>query len=225
MTKIYKNSFWYDGEIVEWGSPRNDVLINGTEEMGRKVKNMFRIPENKKIILYAPTFRQDHSLEAYALNKDIVINACNRRFFGEHVLLIRLHPNIAHKSRSFEYDGISVFDASSYPDMQELLAATDVLISDYSSLMFDFALTGKVCFQFAMDIQSYKDDRDFYFDLTNLPFSLAKDNEELSSKILNIDLNEYENKLNEFFENVGMVRDALASKKCSDWIINATKRH
>ena len=70
--------------------------------------------------------------------------------------LIRLHPNVMSKAKDLDIDGINTFDATRYDDMQELLAAADAVISDYSSLMFDYGLTKRPCFQFATDIAAYE---------------------------------------------------------------------
>ena len=93
-------------------------------------------------------------------------------------MLIRLHPNVASLAEEF-IQRSKVVDVTDYTDPQELLAASDVLVTDYSSIMFDFMLTGRPCFQYASDIAAYRNDRDFYFALDQLPFPLAEDNDHL----------------------------------------------
>ncbi len=220
MTSIYKNSFWYSGEIVEWGSPRNDILMNADGLASLNVKKHFGIEENAKIILYAPTFRKDLSLDAYSINAEQLITSCEEKFASPFVLLVRLHPNVAGRSSELNFNGSKIYDASQYHDMQELLSAADVLISDYSSLMFDFALTGKPCFQFATDIDDYKSDRNFYFALDSLPFLLATNNEELKCNIESFDHISYKDKINSFFTDVGMIFEGKSSAKCVNWILN-----
>jgi len=215
MTKIYKQSFWYDGEVWEIGSPRNDIIINQRDgALCKKVHEAFSLPKDKKIILYAPTFRADCSLDCYRLDYAALRDACERKFGGEFVTLVRLHPKIAQKcSEVCEYTD-TVLNASPYPDMQELLVAADIVVTDYSSLMFDFSLSLKPCFQFATDIEDYKRDRNFYFPIESLPFPLATSNEELKENIQNFNLEEFQNGVNAFFDKVGMVREGRSAEKC-----------
>lgn len=221
MTNIYEKSFWYDGKIVEWGAPRNDIFIqqSGLEESKKEICAFYNMPKNYKIVLYAPTFRADGSLEPYQIDLERVKASCENRFGGEFIVLVRLHPNIAKKSTELAFDWNKHLDASGYPDMQVLLAASDVVISDYSSLMFDFALSGKPCFQFATDIEAYKNDRNFYFQLDSLPFSVSENNDELVKEIQSFDEEKYQQKLNRFFETVGMNQTGGASKKCAELIV------
>jgi CDP-glycerol glycerophosphotransferase len=109
-------------------------------------------------------------------------------------------------------------DVSKFHDMQVLLSASDVVISDYSSLMFDFAISKKPCFQFATDIEAYKQDRNFYFSLDKLPFSVAKNNDELVKDISEFNQENYQNALDAFFNEVGMILDGKASEKCASII-------
>lgn len=220
MTEIYRKAFWYDGEILELGAPRNDVIINKGSECREKVYNALGISPNRKTVMYAPTFRVDYSIDAYKIEYERLIAACEKRFGGEFVALVRLHPNVSDKaSELLEYNN-KILNASLYPDMQELLSACDIVISDYSSLMFDFALSGKPCFQFATDIGAYKSDRNFYFELDRLPFSLATDNDELEQNVLNFDSDSYGKSLGSFYSDCGMICDGKASERCADLMIS-----
>ena len=221
MDGIYKNSFWYNGKIERWGSPRNDVILN-PKNVKEKVYNYLNLNKEAKTVLYAPTFRVDGSLKAYSINYDKLLEALKKRFNCDFVVLVRLHPNVAEKCKDLVFND-KIISASSYPDMQELLSTVDVVISDYSSLMFDYALTGKPCFQFATDIEEYVKDRSFYFDLTALPFSLSKNNEELEYNLLNFNEGEYAKSLNDFYDKVGMVKSGDASIKTAQFINNLLK--
>lgn len=220
MTNIYKKSFWYDGEVVQAGAPRNDIIINGCTEIVRDVKSAFSVPDRKKIVLYAPTFRANGGLEAYGIDYSRLKQSCEQRFGGEFVVIVRLHPNILNKSQELNFDGENIINGSYYSDMQELLVASDVVISDYSSLMFDFALSSKPCFQFATDIEDYKSDRNFYFKMDSLPFSIATNNDELESVISCFDHSLYSEKLEAFWRSVGMNREGNASRLCTKLIID-----
>lgn len=222
MSEIYRNAFWYNGKILKIGAPRNDIFINGDAATRDKVFTYYNINQNKKIVLYAPTFRADWSTDAYSIDYQRLLSACKTRFGCDFVVLTRFHPNIAALSQNFEWSD-NIINASYYSDMQELMVASDIIITDYSSVMFDFALTYKPCFQFATDIDAYKDDRNFYFELDHLPFTVSKNNDELERDVLNFDDEQYKKDLDEFYSKVGMIRDGLASKKCAELIINKCK--
>lgn len=219
MTQIYQNAFWYDGKVVEWGSPRNDVIIKGEPSLLLKVRRFYGVEDDKKIVLYAPTFRASGSIEAYDIDYHRLRVCCKQRFGGDFVVLVRLHPNIVQKCKDLTFKEGEIINATYYPDMQELLAASDICISDYSSLMFDFALSKKPCFQFATDIEDYKLDRNFYFEIDSLPFPLSKSNDELEQSILAFDKQEYEEKLGRFYKKVGMIMDGNGAKRCVDYIL------
>lgn len=223
MTGLYKRSFWYDGEVAELGTPRNDIFFGGAE-LSKKVHAALGLPESRRLLLYAPTFRADHSLDCYALDPEKVRQACQSRFGGEWSVLIRLHPNIASKSAGlYPYDGETILDATAYPDMQELLAGVDLLITDYSSSMFDYALTGKPCIQFALDVESYAKERNFYFPLDELPFPMARSNEELETIIRNYDQNQWSDRWEQFKRNNGFCEDGKAARRCAELILQHTK--
>ena len=221
MTGVYQNSFWYGGKIAEFGAPRNDeILCTESQKKNRaKIQNYYHLPREAKILLYAPTFRADKSLEPYKIDFKRVMGACKEKFASDFVVLVRLHPNICERSSELDFSwGALIVDVSKFPDMQVLLSASDVVISDYSSLMFDFAISKKPCFQFATDIEEYKKDRNFYFPLDNLPFSVAKNNEELLRDISEFNQERYQKALDEFFSRVGMILDGKASEKCAEII-------
>ena len=219
MTQIYRNSFWYEGEIAEFGAPRNDALLAADTHCAQKVRHELGLPENCRTVLYAPTFRADLSLNAYCLDYQRLRQACQQRFGGTWIVLIRLHPNIMQQACQLDFDGQTIFDATAYQDMQELLSTVDMVISDYSSLMFDFALSRRPCFQFAADIEAYKNDRNFYIPLDSLPFPLAVDNAEMEQRILHFENKAYQEKLDAFFAHYGIIQDGQAAVRCVDWLL------
>lgn len=224
MEGVFRRSFWYPDhvEILSCGTPRNDIFFRDSGEIPGKVRSALGLEPSRNLVLYAPTFRADHTTSAYALNPEQVKAACERRFGGEWSVLIRLHPNIASKSEGlFAYDGKNVVDATAYPDMQELLAGVDLLITDYSSSMFDFALSGKPCVQLAVDIEAYKKDRDFYFPLEELPFPLARSSEELEQILLHYDAARWQECWKAFAsrEDVMLREDGEAARRCARWIL------
>lgn len=212
-TDIFKRAFWYEGEIFKGGTPRSDVLFGDNKHLINKVKSDLNIDKNKKIVLYAPTFRKGDSLDVYNVDYKKVQETLKNKFGGEWVFLIRLHPHLVSRSNELIY-GDNVIDATSYDDIQELLSAADVLISDYSSLIFDFALSKKPCFLYVPDLEDYtKNDRRLYFDIKELPFICTLSNEELIRSISNFKDKEYKNNLSEFNLKIGSFEKGNSCKR------------
>lgn len=215
MTGVFQNSFWYNGPVLEWGEPRNDFFFadqTDLQPLRRKVYEFFNLSFDTKLVIYAPTFRADGSMDAYSVDYPRLIAACEKRFGGNFVVLVRLHPNIAKQSEALGLDGTTVLNASHYIDAQELLAVADVVITDYSSIVVDFALSGKPGFLFATDFEEYKKDRDVYIALEDLPFSLSTNNDELERLVLSFDEQAYANRLEAFWNRVGMRREGRAGE-------------
>ena len=124
---------------------------------------------------------------------------------------MRSHPHLAKDIFAKANRHNRVIDVSSYVDMQELLAASDVLITDYSSSMWDFSFTGRPCFIYANDLSSYKMERNFHTPIDEWPFPLAERNEELKSNILNFDQHDYECKVRQHHEELGSYENGNAS--------------
>lgn len=224
MTDLYHRDFWYDGEVAEFGSPRNDVFFRRNPDLQRTVRARLGLPEDRKLLLYAPTFRADGGTAAYALDAEAARKACEARFGGSWSALIRLHPVAAGLSAGlFAYDGDRILDATGYPDMQELLVAADLLVTDYSSSMFDYALSGKPCIQFAADMEAYQNDRNFYFSPDRLPFPLARSNAELCRILESYDGAAYKARWEAFALETGFREDGHASERCAQWIIDRMK--
>lgn len=210
-TEIFKNSFWYKGDILECGTPRNDILVNCDLEVGR-IKNKLNIKE-KKVLLYAPTFRKDGNLDVYDIDYKRVLKSLEDKYGEEWIILVKLHPHLINKSNEIEYNE-KIVNATSYDDIQELLAVSDILISDYSSLIFDYLVVGKPCFLYVPDIKDYiSKDRDLYFDIEKLPFINVKSNDELIEKIINFDEVNYKKNIKDFSNYIGSYEKGNASEK------------
>ncbi|MFD0685550.1 bifunctional glycosyltransferase/CDP-glycerol:glycerophosphate glycerophosphotransferase [Actinomadura fibrosa] len=163
---LFRRAFGYEGEILESGYPRNDVLNSPhRDEIAAAVRRRLGIPKGKKVVLYAPTWRDDFHLaigkRAFRLEFDV------ERFRAElgrdHVLLLRTHYLVT--DRPAWRPGDCVMDVSVYPDISELYLISDMLVTDYSSAMFDFAVTGRPMLFYTYDLERYRDHvRGFYFD-------------------------------------------------------------
>ena len=160
-SKIYRSAFLYTGEILECGYPRNDIFFKPSLEIRQKVYDYFNIPPDYKIVLWAPTYRNGRELDKYRLDLEKLLVNLNKKFSSNWMVLVRLHPTMEHKSKEMKYSR-HIINASSYGDIQELLVASDVLISDYSSVISEFALTGKPIFLYSTDIKEYGIERFLY---------------------------------------------------------------
>ena len=218
-TEIYKRAFEFDGRIVQCGSPRNDVFFRDSSEAVSKVLTHFGI-QGKKTVLYAPTYRNHFTTSQFDLDYDRLIRTLEERFGGEWVILIRMHPqNMLEAAKFVEYND-RIINATDYPDMQELLVACDILISDYSSCMFDFVTDGKTCLIYASDIEAYRQERDYYFSLEELPFPVASDNDQMELNIRSFDEEKYASDLKSLFDRVGLSESGHASDIIAKQIID-----
>lgn len=225
-TNLYQRAFWYSGEILKCGYPRQDILFNNDLCLWKQIKKKLEIAEETKILLYAPTFRkgfQDSSInnDVYSLAWNRVLDSMKNRFGGSWIGLIRLHPNIA--SLSFQLNlPESVIDVSNYDDMQELMLVSDCMITDYSSSIMEFGLQGRPGFLFAVDMENYIKDRNTYFDLNQLPFPLGTDNDSLIMNITKFDAEKYEADLKSFYKNCGVYEGGKASTTVAKVVLNKT---
>ena len=218
LTDIYRRAFWYGGQVLEAGFPRNDILAQPHPELGEKVRRALSLPQGKRLALYAPTFRKDKGLSAYDMDSPRCAGALEKRFGGEWLLLAKLHPNIAEKAGEMDLDPRYIVNASDYPDIQELYLACDVLLTDYSSVMFDYLVTGKPCFLYVNDLAAYKNDRNFYYDIDRLPFPRAEDNPQLEAAILGYDPQAQKQREEAFCREFGLTESGTAAAQAADWL-------
>ena len=221
QTSLLKEKFWYNGEILERGIPRNDVFFNKARhpEMKERICHKYGISPDSRIVLYAPTFRRDKSIEPYRIDWSRVVPELRKIYDTDKIsILLRLHPNLIGKAdASSLINDESVIDVTRYHDMQELLCVSDLLITDYSSSMFDITMLKKPCMLYATDIEKYN--RGYYFDFAELPFPLARNEEELIGNIRTFDSAAYDESVESFFEkHIGLCEDGNASKAIAGWL-------
>lgn len=212
-----KGSFNFKGKILNIGMPRNDMLFKSDSAEKAEIRKKLDIPEDKHIVLYAPTYRQFIKYTDYKLNEKLLKASLKKRFGGDWIILYRLHPMVKGNFDNPKHD---VMNVSSYNDMQELLYIADVLITDYSSSMWDFSHTRKPCFLFATDLKSYKSERDFYTDIHTWPFILAENNKELSQKIINYDNEKYIADVENYLKDCGNYENGSACRKVAKLMIS-----
>ena len=166
-TQTFRSAFQYNGPVLELGYPRNDVFyMPNLDEKRENIRRKLNISEDKKVILYAPTFRDNQKKgKRFTMKNKINFRIFERRLGEDYVLLIREHVVVASKLIIPEEFRHNIINVSKYPDIQELMIASDMLVTDYSSVMFDYANTNKPMYFYCYDLDEYDDMRGFYFDL------------------------------------------------------------
>lgn len=216
--KIFRRALWFNNEIKEFGHPRNDIFFKDSINIKQKVRDFYNIPEDKKILLYVPSFRDSGNIDCYDLEYEKVLKAMEDRFGGDWICLARLHPRTKKYDKELIMESDKLIDACFYPDIQELLVSSDVAITDYSSCIFDFMLSRKPAFVFATDIKDFNNDRGFYYPLEATPFPIAVNNKELVENVLKFDDEKYQKDITNFLEDKGCMEDGHASERVVDLI-------
>ena len=206
------------------GMPRNDLFFHAdkVEQASEAVRKCYGISKEIGIVLYAPTFR-DNGMK---LDLDVaeLLASLEKRFHKKFILFVRSHPHVAQDIFQGAPQGKSAVDVSGYADMQELLAAADVLITDYSSSIWDFSFTGRPCFIYANDLSSYKKERNFYTPIEEWPFPLAENNNELQRNILRFDETDYRQKVEAHQEALGSYENGHAAECLCELIESLCKK-
>ncbi len=220
-TPIMRHAFRCETEVLESGYPRNDVFhAPDRAATAARVRETLGIPAGKKVVLYAPTWRDDQRYggKRFKLDLQVDLDAAHRALGDDQVFLFRKHPKVLD-SIPGAGQGF-VWDVSDYPDIAELYLIADVLITDYSSAFFDFAHSGKPMLFFTYDLEHYRDTlRGFYFDFTTrAPGPLIKTSQDLIAALANLgDVTaEYEDRYAEFVRDFCEPADGLATRRVVD---------
>ena len=219
-TERFQSCFRFEKEkILEYGYPANDPMYApDREEQAAKIKEKLGIPKDKKVILYAPTWRDDQFYEAgqYGFELDLDVNRLQEEFGDEYVLLLRLHYFIVDQLDLSKYGDFTV-DGSSYDDITDLYLISDMLITDYSSVFFDYANLKRPVLYYTYDLDKYRDVlRGFYLDMEkDLPGPLLLTNDEVVDAIKNIDKikEQYKDRYEEFYNRFCCVDDGHAAQR------------
>lgn len=213
--------------IIEKGYPRNDFLYNYTsEDIGRIKKNLNIEKINKKIILYAPTWR-DNQHEAgvgYTYKTEVDFDLLQKELGQDYIILFRAHYFVANSFDFEKYKGF-IYNVSDIDDINELYVISDMLITDYSSVFFDYANLKRPVIFYMYDLDMYENDmRGFYIDLKELPGEIIKTEEELIKEIKNLESNfKYDDRYKKFNNKYNYLDDGQASQRVVDFIINKEK--
>lgn len=205
-SEIFQRAFKFDKEMLEVGYPRNDILYTQNNAgCINTIKDKLRIPKGKKVILYAPTWRDDEYYEPgkYKFQLQLDLKRLREELGKEYVIALRMHYFIADVL-DIEGNEDFVFNFSTYDDIAELYLIADLLITDYSSVFFDYANLKRPILFFTYDLEKYRDTlRGFYIDMEKeLPGPLLTNTEEIISSIVEIEqvTKDYHNRYDTFYK-------------------------
>lgn len=223
-TQCFRSAFRFSGRILEEGYPRNDVFSwPDASERARATRQRLDLDgDPRAIILYAPTFRDDNRPGAnWGHDLALDIDRLATELAEDHVLIVRLHPLVRESLRAaIARHPQFVIDGSPYDDIQELMLVSDVLITDYSSVFFDWTVLQRPVLFFTYDLDHYRDElRGFYLDLeSQAPGPMVRDNDELIAALKDIDgvRARYAERLHEFRDTYAPRDDGGASDRVLD---------
>lgn len=213
--------------IIEKGYPRNDFLFNYSDKDVSLIRRKLGIKNNKKIILYAPTFRDDQhsSYNGYTYELGINFDDMKKRLSKEYIILFRAHYFISNNIDLSKYDGF-IYDVSKWDDINDLYIISDMIITDYSSVFFDFANLKRPMLFYMYDREKYQESiRDFYISLDELPGPITENEEDLLNEIDNIKdyWKKYEKKYLAFNKKYNYLDGKNCSRKVLDVVIDEEK--
>lgn len=228
-TEIFKKAFAFADEnpnfqeIWTYGYPRNDVLTNNNnEEDIKKLKEELGIPQDKKVLLYAPTWRDNefHGQSIYKFVTALDFDLLKENLADDYVIIVKYHYLVVENIDWSDYEGF-VYTFEANQDISDLYLVSDMLITDYSSVMFDYCILDRPMFFFMYDLESYRDElRGFYFDvLKEIPGPISKKTDELIKDIKEYDSQIFQSKYAAFKNKYVKYDDGKASKRVIDRIL------
>ncbi len=229
---MIRRTLLYKGEVLREGTPRNDRLVNGdTSEMSERVRKRYNIPTDGKIVLYAPTYRNTNVV--VELDSDYLLESLNDMSNGHENLsgdepqkwyfMCRYHRYQTENS-NLRVRGNHIIDVCDYPDMQELLCAADMLITDYSSCVWDYAFLKKPCFLFVPDKKEYVEETGFYVSPDEWPFKATKNMDELVRAIKEYEPQKTEIMIEKHLEQLGNYEKGQCCKRVAEKIVSVRKQ-
>lgn len=218
---LYRTAFHYTGEIMECGYPRNDIFWQDHKSR-EKLENLFQVKPEEMMVLYAPTFRNFQQKKENMPDLSKVCKAVAKRFGKRCRMFVRFHPSDAETAKKGPWIEPYI-NVTSYGDVQELLAASDILLTDYSSIMWDFSLSGKPVFLFHPDTDLYEQERGYYLPFEKMPYVEAFDTDDLCKKIETFDGEKYRKEIGVFIEEYGSFDQGTAAEAVGDRIRDILK--
>ena len=223
---IFRRAFGFGGKMLETGYPRNDFLFSGSDpETADNIKEALGLPTDKKIILYAPTWRDDsfHARGRYKFDLQFDTERMQRELGDDHIIILRMHYLVSENLDIKQYNGF-LYDFSKYGDIRDLYVISDMLVTDYSSVFFDYANLHRPMIFYTYDIDQYRDRlRGFYFDFERLaPGPLVRTTDALIDAIKNPDSAKFGTA--EFRERFSYLEDGASSQRVMEDVICHLKK-
>ena len=234
MRRITKDAI----DIQLLGEPRNDVLFDKTINI-QKYKKKLGIPQNKKAIIYAPTFRSNDDetkniensgvsqLKELDINK--LLEVLSKKFGGEWVFIARFHYHVEKVidwNKLKEKYGNKIINGNKSEDIMDYLVCCDALLTDISSCIFDFSLTGKPAFSFFPDYNHYvNDERGLYFKKEELPWNISLNANELYRNIEAFNKAKYKEDITTFYKKLGFTPNKPCAEKIAKYILDDIKNN
>lgn len=208
-----------ESEIFKIGLPRNDIFFDDKYRYAKKqeLQKLFQIDSDTLVVLYMPTFRDNHSIKGYDIDFKTTIASFSKKYNKKVSFMVRFHPNVRLDNVKLDSE---VIDVSNYHDSQELLLFADIMITDYSSAPFDFVLMRKPIFLYLSDFEEYKTMRGLSNYFENFPFPKSYSNDELQEQILTFKEQSYWRQLDLFFKKYKLYDVGEASARVVDWILS-----
>ncbi|MFO9689543.1 CDP-glycerol glycerophosphotransferase family protein [Weissella confusa] len=224
VAPFYAEGFGIDqNKVLPLGAPRTDMFFDETykKNVVSRLENELPFIVGKKVILFAPTFRGNGQKTAYYNFDWIDFDSLYRHFYDKgYVFLFKIHPFVKENIQIPEEYADFFYDVSSYREINDLLLISDILVTDYSSVVFEYSLLRKKTLFFVPDLEEYTASRDFYVDYQEfVPGPIVRNTEQLVSEIAKADDFDSES-LNDFLDYYFDDLDGQASKRFVDALEN-----
>lgn len=225
-TQIFRSAFGFNNQILKIGYPRNDELINTSKDEITAIKEQLGIPLDKKVVMYAPTYRDNQFAEKgkYTFELPFNLDDFRKSFGNDTVLILRMHYLISNALDISNYSDF-VYDFSNYPNISDLYLVSDLLITDYSSVFFDYAYLKRPILFYPYDYHLYKEElRGFYLNYEkDLPGKIANNSRELLAEINHAlahpDMSANQ-KFMDFYNRFCAINDGLSSLKVVNYVMH-----
>lgn len=225
LCEIFQKCFWYDGEVSNFGTPRYDKLLQKDENFEKMKRTELGFKQDEILILYAPTFRNNTLITDLILDNKKIADGFEKYFRKPVKIIYRFHPNQAKEARNIIFDDDRVINLTDYPDAIDLEKISDLLITDFSSVLSDFAMLKKPCLMLCKDYDEYLlNERKMYIDIEEYPYPLFKTEDEMI-KFLNkdFDLNEMQKDIEKFVKEIGLTEKGNACENLYQKIVKREK--
>lgn len=216
---VIQGAFAFHGKILETGMPRNDMLVRqDTRVAEQKVRNYFQLDDDIQIVLYAPTYRNGTEYEHLDVKQ--VVNVLQQQTNCRWICIARLHRYELGANKVGDDLGSDdcMRNASEYPDMQELLAAASILITDYSSSIWDYSFLNRPCFLYVPDLEEYRSNRGFYMDLEKWHFRYASTKDNMLQELKHLDKEEWIERMDQHHKDLKSCETGHAAKDVVQYI-------